>query len=94
MVDFPTTTRFRATSVSPRQRATPYAAVAIAGLGGVGGSHLRALPARDRRQHPQTSIRSKSATSVAGWGRRGGDGRPKTTVLASMARDINPDLRV
>lgn len=72
--------------------------VAIAGLGGVGGSHLLTLA---RLGVEKFSIADLDAFELANFNRQVGAsmsslGRPKAEVLAGMVRDINPecDLRV
>ena len=72
--------------------------VAIAGLGGVGGSHLLTLA---RLGIGRFRIADFDTFDVANFNRQAGAlmstvGQPKSEVLAAMARDINPglDLRV
>lgn len=72
--------------------------VAIAGLGGVGGSHLLTLA---RLGVEKFSISDLDTFELANFNRQVGAsmsslGRPKAEVLAGMLRDINPecDLRV
>lgn len=72
--------------------------VAIAGLGGVGGSHLLTLA---RLGVEKFSIADLDTFELANFNRQVGAsmsslGRPKAEVLAGMVRDINPecDLRV
>jgi len=68
--------------------------VAIAGLGGVGGAHLLALT---RLGVGAFHIADFDTFDLANFNRQAGAlvstiGRPKTEVLAAMAKDINPDL--
>jgi molybdopterin/thiamine biosynthesis adenylyltransferase/nitroreductase len=70
--------------------------VAIAGLGGVGGAHLLALA---RTGIGAFSIADLDRFDLANTNRQVGAmvstyGRPKVDVLAEMARDINPELRL
>ncbi|MBS1229068.1 MAG: UBA/THIF-type binding fold protein [Proteobacteria bacterium] len=72
--------------------------VAIAGLGGVGGIHLLTLA---RLGIGKFTISDFDVFDIANFNRQAGAtvaslGRPKSEVLAEMARDINPeiDLRV
>ena len=70
--------------------------VAIAGLGGVGGSHLVTLT---RLGIGRFTIADFDTFDVVNFNRQAGAtvstlGRPKAAVLAEMARDINPDLDV
>lgn len=68
--------------------------VAIAGLGGVGGSHLLALT---RLGIGAFSIADPDDFELANFNRQIGAtlthlGRPKVDVLAEMALDVNPEL--
>ncbi len=68
--------------------------VAIAGLGGVGGSHLLTLT---RLGIGAFNIADFDAFELANFNRQAGAtlsslGRPKADVLARSARDINPEL--
>jgi molybdopterin/thiamine biosynthesis adenylyltransferase len=68
--------------------------IAIAGLGGVGGSHLLTL---SRLGIGAFHLADFDVFELANFNRQAGAmvstlGRPKTEVLASMARDINPEL--
>lgn len=70
--------------------------VAIAGLGGVGGSHLLTLT---RLGIGAFHIADLDRFELANFNRQAGAtlssiGRPKTEVLEAMARDINPDLEI
>lgn len=70
--------------------------VAIAGLGGVGGSHLLTLT---RLGIGAFHLADLDAFELANFNRQAGAflsslGRPKVDVLAEMALDINPELRV
>jgi molybdopterin/thiamine biosynthesis adenylyltransferase len=70
--------------------------VAIAGLGGVGGSHLLTLA---RLGIGAFHIADFDAFDIANFNRQAGAslsslGRPKTEVLAEMARQINPELEI
>ena len=70
--------------------------VAIAGLGGVGGSHLMTLT---RLGIERFTIADLDNFEVANFNRQAGAfvttlDQPKAEVLASMARDINPELDV
>jgi len=70
--------------------------VAIAGLGGVGGSHLLTLA---RLGIGSFHIADLDVFELANFNRQAGAnmssiGRPKVDVLAAMARDINPALDV
>lgn len=70
--------------------------VAIAGLGGVGGSHLLALcrlgvgrfHVADLDTFDVVNINRQAGAMVSTFG------QPKTDVLARMARDINPDVQI
>src|SRR5437762_10386885 len=67
---------------------------AIAGLGGVGGAHLLALT---RLGVGAFHIADSDAFDLPNFNRQAGAlvstlGRPKTDVLANMAKDINPQL--
>ena len=68
--------------------------VAIAGLGGVGGSHLLTLT---RLGIGAFTIADFDCFELANFNRQAGAslsalGQPKTSVLARLARDINPEL--
>jgi molybdopterin/thiamine biosynthesis adenylyltransferase/nitroreductase len=70
--------------------------VAIAGLGGVGGAHLLTLA---RLGIGAFHIADFDRFDLANFNRQIGAtmqtlGRPKTEVLAEMARDISPELRI
>jgi molybdopterin/thiamine biosynthesis adenylyltransferase len=70
--------------------------VAIAGLGGVGGFHLLALA---RLGVMRFNIADLDRFELANFNRQAGAkwstlGQPKTSVLAAMARDINPDCEL
>lgn len=70
--------------------------VAIAGLGGVGGSHLLTLT---RLGIGAFRIADFDTFDLPNFNRQAGAslstvGRRKTEVLAAMARDINPELRL
>ena len=70
--------------------------VAIAGLGGVGGAHLLTLT---RLGIGRFSIADFDTFDVVNLNRQAGAyistiGRPKVDVLAEMALDINPELRL
>ena len=70
--------------------------VAIAGLGGAGGSHLLTLA---RLGIGAFHIADLDTFELVNINRQAGAllstiGRPKVEVLAAMARDINPDLRL
>lgn len=69
---------------------------AIAGLGGVGGSHLVTLA---RLGIERFSIADLDVFEIENFNRQFGArtstiGRPKTEVLAETARDINPNVRL
>ncbi len=70
--------------------------IAIAGLGGVGGSHLLTLT---RLGIGQFSIADFDVFEIQNFNRQAGAfvshlNRPKVEVLAEMARDINPELEI
>lgn len=70
--------------------------VAIAGLGGVGGSHLLTLA---RLGIGSFHLSDFDAFDLPNFNRQAGAmmstlGRPKAEVLVSMALDINPELRI
>jgi molybdopterin-synthase adenylyltransferase len=70
--------------------------VAVAGLGGVGGSHLLALA---RLGVGAFNIADFDTFEIANFNRQAGAlvstlGHPKTKVLAEMAKDINPELDI
>ncbi len=72
------------------------ARVAIGGLGGVGGVHLLTLA---RLGVGQFSIADFDVFDIVNFNRQVGAnvstlGRPKIDVLAEMARDINPEIRL
>ena len=70
--------------------------IAIAGLGGVGGSHLLTLT---RLGLGGFNISDLDTFELANFNRQAGAamsqvGRPKVEVLADLARDINPELSI
>lgn len=70
--------------------------VAIAGMGGVGGSHLLTLA---RLGVGRFRIADFDSFDIANFNRQAGAavssiGRPKAQVMAEMARDINPELDI
>ena len=70
--------------------------IAIAGLGGVGGSHLLTLT---RLGIGSFNISDLDTFETANTNRQAGAaastmGKPKVDVLADMAMDINPDLNI
>ena len=70
--------------------------VAIAGLGGVGGSHLLTLA---RLGVGRFRIADFDTFDIVNFNRQAGAvlstlGQPKSEVLAAMARDINPELQL
>src|SRR5687768_6881316 len=70
--------------------------VAIAGMGGVGGFHLLTLA---RLGVSRFRIADLDTFELANFNRQAGAGmstldQPKVDVLASMARDINPDAEI
>lgn len=70
--------------------------IAIAGLGGVGGSHLLTLT---RLGIGAFNIADFDKFELPNFNRQAGAtashlGRPKTEVLAEMAQDINPELQI
>lgn len=70
--------------------------IAIAGLGGVGGSHLLTLT---RLGIGSFHIADFDKFELANFNRQAGAtmsylGRPKTDVMAEMAQDINPELEI
>ena len=70
--------------------------VAIAGLGGVGGSHLLTLA---RLGIGKFHVADFDTFDVVNFNRQAGAlvstlGLPKSDVLAAMAKDINPELEV
>ncbi|MCB0117359.1 MAG: ThiF family adenylyltransferase [Caldilineaceae bacterium] len=78
------------------QDALRHKKVAIAGLGGVGGSHLLTLA---RLGVGAFSIADFDTFDVVNFNRQAGAmvstcGRPKVEVLAEMSRDINPSIRL
>lgn len=78
------------------QRSLSGKRVAIAGLGGVGGSHLLALT---RLGIGSFHISDFDRFELANFNRQAGATvsnlhRPKVEVLAEMARDINPDADI
>jgi molybdopterin/thiamine biosynthesis adenylyltransferase len=78
------------------QRRLSGARAAIAGLGGVGGSHLLTLA---RLGVGKFNIADFDRFELQNFNRQAGAtlshiGRPKSEVLAEMARDINPELDI
>jgi molybdopterin/thiamine biosynthesis adenylyltransferase len=78
------------------QRALRSKRVAIAGLGGVGGSHLITLT---RLGIGRFTIADYDSFELANFNRQAGAtiktlGQPKCVVLEAMAKDINPELDV
>jgi molybdopterin/thiamine biosynthesis adenylyltransferase len=76
------------------QRSLRTRRIAIAGLGGVGGSHLLALT---RMGIGAFNISDFDTFELVNFNRQAGAalstlGKPKVDVLAAMARDINPQL--
>jgi hypothetical protein len=72
------------------------ARVAIGGLGGVGGAHLLTLA---RMGIGRFSIADFDVFDIVNFNRQAGAlvstlGRPKIDVLAEMARDINPEIKL
>ena len=70
--------------------------VAIAGMGGVGGSHLLTLT---RLGIGRFHIADLDTFELANFNRQAGamlstSGQPKVEVLAKQARDINPELEI
>lgn len=70
--------------------------IAIAGLGGVGGAHLLTLT---RLGIGAFNIADFDSFDIPNFNRQAGAmmsslGKPKTVVLAEMARDINPSLQL
>lgn len=70
--------------------------IAIAGMGGVGGFHLVTLA---RLGIGQFHIADLDTFELANFNRQAGAtmsnlGQPKVSVLADMARDINPDAEI
>ncbi len=70
--------------------------IAIAGLGGVGGAHLLTLT---RLGIGAFHISDFDVFDVPNFNRQAGAmmstvGRPKSDVLAAMARDINPEVQI
>src|SRR5216117_2931839 len=70
--------------------------VAIAGLGGVGGSHLVTLA---RLGIGRFNLADLDVFEIENFNRQFGArmstlGRPKVDVLAETARDINPDVEL
>jgi molybdopterin/thiamine biosynthesis adenylyltransferase len=70
--------------------------IAIAGLGGVGGSHLLALA---RLGVGRFTIADLDVFEVVNFNRQAGAtmstlGMPKVEVMADLARDINPELDI
>ncbi len=70
--------------------------IAIAGLGGVGGSHLLTLT---RLGIGRFNISDLDSFELANFNRQAGAslsqvGRPKVEVLSEMALDINPELQI
>jgi hypothetical protein len=83
--------------VTPEEQATLRSSrVAIAGLGGVGGSHLLTLT---RLGIGAFSISDLDHFELANFNRQAGAnlktiGKDKVSVLLDMARDINPELDI
>ena len=78
------------------QRALAGKRIAIAGLGGVGGAHLLTLT---RLGIGAFHIADFDVFEIANFNRQAGAsvatlGKPKAQVLASMARDINPQVEL
>lgn len=78
------------------QQALRSKTVAIAGMGGVGGAHLLTLA---RLGIGAFHIADLDVFELANFNRQAGAmqstlGRPKVEVLAEMARDINPGIRI
>ena len=70
--------------------------IAIAGLGGVGGSHLLTL---SRLGVGKFNISDLDCFELANFNRQAGAGvrhlgRPKLDVMAELALDINPELEI
>src|SRR3954470_494893 len=70
--------------------------IAIAGMGGVGGVHLLTLA---RLGVANFHIADLDSFELANFNRQVGAmvstlGQPKVEVLAGMARDINPEIRI
>jgi molybdopterin/thiamine biosynthesis adenylyltransferase len=70
--------------------------VAIAGMGGVGGSHLLTLA---RLGIGKFRIADFDSFDLVNFNRQAGAGmsslgKPKTQVMADLARDINPELEI
>lgn len=70
--------------------------VAIAGLGGVGGSHLLTL---SRLGIGAFNIADFDTFDIANFNRQAGAavsslGKPKSEVMSNLARDINPELDI
>ena len=81
---------------SEEQEALRGRRVAIAGMGGVGGGHLLTLA---RLGIGAFTIADLDRFELPNFNRQAGAflstvGRPKAEVLAEMARDINPELRL
>lgn len=80
----------------PEQQTLKRKRVAIAGLGGVGGSHLLTLT---RMGVGSFNIADIDAFSIVNMNRQAGAnsttiGRKKTAVMAEMAQEIHPDLQL
>lgn len=80
----------------PEQAALRSKRIAIAGLGGVGGSHLLTLV---RLGVGAFHIADFDEFAIANFNRQAGAmvsslDKPKIDVLAAMARDINPELSI
>ena len=78
------------------QQALRFKRVAIAGMGGVGGFHLLTLA---RFGIGEFNIADCDKFELVNFNRQVGAtlasiGRPKVEVMAEMARDINPELRI
>ena len=70
--------------------------IAIAGLGGVGGSHLLTLT---RLGIGKFKLADFDTFDIPNFNRQAGAmmstvGQPKAEVLARMAKDINPELKI
>src|SRR5690606_177328 len=78
------------------QRRLRHSRIAIAGMGGVGSAHLLVLA---RMGVGAFNIADLDTFEVANFNRQSGAtvstvGRPKLDVMAEMAQDINPELRL
>jgi molybdopterin/thiamine biosynthesis adenylyltransferase len=88
--------RNRGWVTAAEQQVLRHKRVAIAGLGGVGGAHLLTLT---RLGIGRFHIADFDNFDVPNFNRQAGAfvsslGKPKSEVLAAMARDINPELEV